>query len=102
MKINVDTTNPGGAFFVSFTHVRGDENYHTFIRLEDIKSWESVTNSGNADRATRWCLKTIHGDTYYTLSNFNEIMTTSRWYPRPTDGDGLGRVGDNQLYRKGE
>ena len=102
MKINLETAQEGGAFFVSFTHVRDDENYHTFIRLEDIKSWESIVGSGNPDRASRWCLKTRDGASYYTLSNFNEIMTTSRWYPRPTDGTGIGRLSDQNLFLRGE
>jgi len=98
VKINLETTQEGGAFFVSFTHVRDGENYHTYIRLEDIKSWESVAMSRDQNKASRWCLKTAQGDTYYTLSNFNEIMTTSRWYPRLSDGKGLGRVSDERLY----
>ncbi len=102
MKINVDTAQQSGAFFVNFTHVRDGENYHTFIRLEDIKSWESVAAPGSVDRASRWCLRTTQGDTYYTLNNFNEIMTTSNWYPRTTDGKGLGRVGDDRLYSREE
>ena len=102
MKINLDTAQEGGAFFVNFTHVREGENYHTFMRLEDIKSWESIAMSPQHDRATRWRLQTVHGDNYYTLNNFNEIMTTSRWYPRPSDGNGLGRVGDDRLYTKEE
>lgn len=102
MKINVDTAQQSGAFFVNFTHVRDGENYHTFIRLEDITSWESVASPGNKDRAKRWRLRTRQGDSYYTLSNFNEIMTTSNWYPRPNDGKGLGRVGDDRLYSRDE
>jgi len=98
VKINLETTQEGGAFFVSFTHVRDGENYHAYIRLEDIKSWESVAMSSKHDRATRWRLQTVQGDSYYTLSNFTEIMTTSCWYPRPSDGKGLGRVSDERLY----
>jgi len=102
MKINVEAEQQGGAFFVSFTHVRDGENYHAFIRLEDIKSWEAIVGSGNHDRSSRWRLKTNQGDLYYTLSNFHEIMTTSRWYPRSSDGTGIGRLGDDNLYVVGE
>jgi hypothetical protein len=102
MKINLETAQDGGAFFVSFTHVRDGENYHAFIRLEDIKSWESIVGSGSHDRSSRWRLKTRDGDCYYTLSNFHEIMTTTQWYPRDADGKGMGRVGDERLYRAGE
>lgn len=102
MKINVDSSQEGGAYFVSFTHVVDGENYHTYLRLEDIKSWTATAMSDHVDRSTRWRLETVNGDNYYTLSNFNEIMTTSKWYPRSTDGRGLGRVGDDHLYRRGE
>ena len=98
MKINVDSHQEGGAYFVSFTHVANKINYHTYIRLEDIKSWTSVAKSGGADRSTRWLLETKDGDVYYTLTNFNEIMETSKWYPRSTDGRGAGRIADNHLY----
>lgn len=102
MKINLETPQEKGAFFVSFTHVRDGDNYHAYIRLEDIRSWEASVNSSDADRATRWRLQTTSGDIYYTLSNFHEIMTTTRWYPRPSDGSGMGRVGDERLYSRGE
>lgn len=102
MKINVDSTREAGANFVDFTHVRNGENYHAFIRLQDIKSWESIAMSGKADRATRWRLTTVQGDVYYTLNNFNEIMTTTRWYPRPSDGRHTGRVGDERLYGRSQ
>jgi len=39
MKINVETAQEGGAYFVNFTHVREGENYHAYIRLEDVKFW---------------------------------------------------------------
>ena len=102
MKINLETAQDGGAFFVSFTHVRDGDNYHAYIRLEDIKSWEAAVSSHGDDRATRWSLQTTNGDIYYTLSNFHEIMTTTRWYPRPSDGSGIGRVGDERLYSREE
>ena len=102
MKINLDTAQEGGAYFVNFTHVREGENYHAYIRLEDVKSWESVAMSSKHDRAARWRLQTVQGDSYYTLNNFTEIMTTSKWYPRSTDGTGQGRVGDDQLYSRSE
>jgi len=102
MKINVESTQEGGAFFVNFTHVRDGKNYHTYIRLENIKSWESTTESRQADRATRWILETMQGDRYYTLSNFNHIMSTVTWFPRPSDGRGNGRIGDTYLYDEKE
>lgn len=102
MRINLDTIQEGGAFFVSFAHVRDGENYHTHIRLEDVKSWEAAAGSQESDRTTRWRLQTTQGDSCYTLSNFHEIMTTSRWYPRPSDGAGQGRVGDDRLYSRDE
>jgi len=102
VKLNLDTTTDGTAHFVNFTHVRDGENFHIYIKLEDIKSWESVASSSAHDRATRWCLTTAQGDAYYTLNNFTEIMTTSCQYPRLTDGRGHGRVGDQFLYKKDE
>jgi len=98
MKINVESSQSGGAYFVNFTHVKDGDNYHAYIKMEDIKSWESVAMSRKHDKFTRWKLTTIQGDIYYTLNNFGHIMTTSRWYPRPSDGHGTGRVADSYLY----
>ena len=104
MNLNLDTNSASSEYFVIFTHVRDGENYHVYIKLNDIKSWESVAMSSKADRATRWKLTTVQNDVYYTLSNFNEIMTTNRKFPRSKDGRGMGRVGDDWLYgrREGE
>ena len=102
MNLNLDTTPDISEHFVNFTHVRDGDNFHIYIRMRDIKSWESVAMSSKHDRSTRWKLTTIHGDEYFTLNNFSEIMTTCRQYPRPSDGAGTGRVGDSCLYRKGE
>ena len=102
MKINVDSSQDGGTYFVNFTHVRDGENYHAYIKLEDVKAWESVAVSRSANRATRWKLTTVQGDTYYTLNNFDHIMSTSRWFPRPQDGTGSGRISDSYLYQDGE
>lgn len=102
MKINVDSSQEGGAYFVNFTHVSAGKSYHAYIRLNDIKLWESVAMSGGHDKATRWKLITIQGDIYYTLNNFNHIMTTARWYPRDSDGAGQGRIADDCLYGDGE
>ncbi|MAF25060.1 hypothetical protein CL634_05740 [bacterium] len=102
MKINLDSSQEGGTYFVNFTHVENGDNYHTYIKLEDIKSWESIAESGGADRSTRWKLTTIQGDIYYTLNTFNDIMSTTNWYPRPSDGSGHGRLADTHLYRDGE
>lgn len=102
MKLNLDATKDSTAYFVNFTHVRDGENFHAYIKLEDIKAWESIARSSKYDRATRWRLLTVQGDVYYTLNNFNEIMTTAQLYPRPTDGKGCGRVGDHYLYKKDE
>jgi len=100
--LNIDDSNDISEYFVNFTHVRDGENYHIYIRLKDIKSWESIARSRDRDRSTRWKLTTTQGDVYYTLNNFSHIMTTSTKYPRPADGSGIGRVGDEQLYRGGE
>jgi hypothetical protein len=102
MKINVDSSQDGGAYFVNFTHVRDGDNYHAYIKLEDIKAWESVAASRRHDRSTRWKLTTTQGDVYYTLNNFDHIMSTSRWFPRPKDGSGSGRISDSYLYTDGE
>ena len=102
MKLNLDATPESMTYYVNFTHVRDGDNFHIYIKLEDIKCWESVAMSGAHDRSTRWCLTTVQGDTYYTLNNFNEIMTTSTLYPRPSDGKSTGRVPDQCLYQKGE
>lgn len=102
MKLNLDATPEAKAHYVNFTHVRDGENFHIYIKLEDIKCWESVAMSGTHDRATRWCLTTVQGDVYYTLNNFNEIMTTCILYPRSSDGQCQGRVPDRYLYQKGE
>jgi len=102
VNLSLDTDKDPADYFVNFTHVRNDDNFHIYIRLSDIKSWESIAKSGGADRSTRWKLTTIQGDIYYTLNSFNEIMTTSRKYPRTTDGSGHGRVGDAYLYRNDE
>ena len=102
MKINVDSSQSGGAYFVNFTHVKDGDSYHAYIKLEDIKSWESVAMSGNHDKSTRWKLTTVQGDIYYTLNNFGHIMSTSSWYPRSSDGRGTGRVADCHLYADGE
>ena len=102
MKLNLDTTTDGTSYYVNFTHVRDGDNFHIYIKLEDIKSWESVAMSGDQDRATRWRLTTVQEDTYYTRNNFTEIMRTSYRYPRPADGRNQGRVGDEFLYKKDE
>jgi len=102
VKLNLDATPQSTAYYVNFTHVRDGDNFHTYLKLEDIKCWESVAMSGAHDRATRWRLVTVQGDIYYTLNTFNEIMTTSRLYPRPSDGNGTGRMGDEYLYEEGE
>lgn len=100
MNLNLDTTTDESEYFINFTHVRDGDNFHIYLKLKDVKSWESVAMSAKADRATRWRLITVQNDVYYTLNNFNEIMTTSRRYPRPNDGKGTGRVGDERLYNK--
>jgi len=98
--LNLDDSPDISVYFINFTHVCEGQNYHIYIRLSDIKSWESVAMSTTHDRATRWKLTTNQGDTYYTLNNFNEIMSTVRKYPRAIDGAGHGRVGDDYLYRR--
>jgi hypothetical protein len=102
VDLSLNTDADRSDYFVNFTHVRDGENYHIYLRLEHIKSWEAIAMSGSADRATRWRLTTTQGDTYYTLNNFNDIMTTCKKYPRAGDGNNCGRVGDSYLYRRGE
>ena len=102
MNLSLEDTYDGSEYYVNFTHVRGGENYHAYIRLKDIKSWESVAMASSADRSTRWRLTTVQGDEYFTLNTFSHIMETSRKFPRPGDGRGMGRVSDAHLYRENE
>jgi len=101
MKINVDDAPVPGAYFVNFTHVREDKNYHVYMRMDDIKSFESDVK-GQSDRSHRWRLETVHGDVYYTLNTFIDIMDTNRWFPTRREGEKSGFVVDELLYRPEE
>jgi len=100
MKINVEGGTEIGAYFVNFTHVRKGKNYHVYIRMDDIKSFDSDLKSQN--RATRWRLETTSGDVYYTLNSFIDIMDTNRWYPQHREGKKTGFVMNEILYRPEE
>jgi hypothetical protein len=100
MKINVEGDTEIGAYFVSFTHVRKGRNYHAYIRMDDIKSFENDIES--QDRATRWRLETNSGDIYYTLNSFMELMDTNSWHPKRREGSKSGFVMRELLYRPTE
>ena len=100
MKINLEAAREQGAYFIDFTHVRNGKNYHAYIRLNVIKCWEREIES--LDRASRWSLKTIHGDVYYTLNSFHEIMDTNKWYPVLREGKSNGIISHSLLYREDE
>jgi len=101
MKINVENVAEVGAYFVNFTHVREDKNYHIYMRMDDIKSFESDVK-GQSDRAHRWRLETVHGEIYYTLNTFIDIMDTNRWFPKHCKGEKSGFVVNELLYRPDE
>jgi hypothetical protein len=50
MKFNLESEQQGGAYFVQIDHVREDEEYTTFVRMDDIKSWESNRKKKMGDR----------------------------------------------------
>ena len=103
MKINLEAAREEmGAYFVDFTHVRKGKNYHAYIRFNDIKSWEREISNKAQDRATRWRLETVHGDVYYTLNSFIEIMDTNKWFPRRHEGSSNGILSNALLYREEE
>ena len=100
MKINVEGDTEIGAYFVNFTHVRKGRNYHAYIRMDDIKSFEHDIESH--DRSSRWRLETNGGDVYYTLNSFIELMDTNSWYPKRREGAKSGFVMRELLYRPEE
>jgi len=100
MKINVEGTHEPGAYFVDFTYVKNDKNYHAYIRMDDIKSFQVDLKS--QDRSTRWRLETVSGDVYYTLNSFIDIMDTNRWFPEHREGSKSGFVVNELLYRPEE
>jgi hypothetical protein len=100
MKINVEGTHDPGAYFVDFTYVENDKNYHAHIRMDDIKSFQCDLKS--QDRSTRWRLETVSGNIYYTLNSFIDIMDTNRWFPKYKEGQGSGFVVNELLYRPEE
>ena len=100
MKINVDAARDEGAYFVDFTYVEDGKNHHAYIRMDDIKSFQSDIKS--QDRATRWRLETASGDVYYTLNSFIDIMDTNRWFPKHREGKRNGFVLNELLYREEE
>ena len=75
MKINVEGTHEPGAYFVDFTYVKNDKNYHAYIRMDDIKSFQVDLKS--QDRSTRWRLETVSGDavsyTHLTLPTIYSV-----------------------------
>ena len=100
MKINVEGTHEHGAYFVDFTYVHEEKNYHAYIRMDDIKSFQVDLKS--QERATRWRLETVSGDVYYTLNSFIDIMDTNRWFPKHREGHKSGFVVNELLYRPEE
>ena len=100
MKINVEGGQDPGAYFVNFTYVHDSKNYHAYIRMDDIKSFQVDLKS--QDRASRWRLETNGGDIYYTLNSFMDIMDTNRWFPKHREGKKSGFVLNELLYRKEE
>jgi len=100
MKINVDAAREEGAYFVNFTYVKDSKNHHAYIRMDDIKSFQSDLKS--QDRSTRWRLETVGGDIYYTLNSFIDIMDTNRWFPKHREGRKNGFVLNELLYREEE
>ncbi len=100
MRINVEGDTEIGAYFVSFTHVLDGKNHHTYIRMDDIKSFDNTLES--QDRATRWRLETNNGDVYYTLNSFIDIMDSNKWFPRQREGTKTGFVMRELLYRENE
>ena len=100
MKINVEGTHEPGAYFVNFTYVKKGKNHHAYIRMDDIKSFQSDIKS--QDRATRWRLETTSGDIYYTLNSFIDIMDTNKWFPKHKEGRRNGFVVNELLYRPEE
>ena len=100
MKINVEGAPEPGAYFVNFTYVHNDKNYHAYIRMDDIRSFQVDLKS--QDRATRWRLETVSGKVYYTLNSFIDIMDTNRWFPKHREGNKSGFVVNELLYRPEE
>ena len=100
MKINVEGGHEEGAYFVNFTYVKDSKNHHAYIRMDDIKSFQSDLKS--QDRSTRWRLETVGGDIYYTLNSFIDIMDTNRWFPKHREGRKNGFVLNELLYREEE
>lgn len=100
MKINVEGGYEPGAYFVNFIYVREMRNYHAYIRMDDIKSFQVDLKS--TDRGTRWRLETASGDIYYTLNSFIEIMDTNKWFPINREGTTSGFVMNELLYRPEE
>ena len=84
MKFNLESEQQGGAYFVQIDHIREGEEYTTFVRMDDIKSWESNRKNKMGDQ-WRWTLTTVQGDVYKVTENFRHIMSTADWYPREVD-----------------
>jgi hypothetical protein len=90
MKINLESEQQGGSYFVRVDHMRDGSPRTTFLRMEDIKSWESNTKSKVDDRWD-WTLTTVQGDVYHVTDNFRHIMSSADWYPREVDVRKNGR-----------
>jgi len=100
MKINVEAAQEAGAYFVNFTYVKKGKNYHAYIRMDDIKSFQAELRSQERDQ--RWRLETKSGDVYYTLNSFIDIMDTNMWFPKNREGKTNGFVLNELLYRPEE
>jgi len=100
VKINIDPGHEPGAYFVNFTYVHNSKNYHAYIRMDDIRSFQVDLKS--QDRATRWRLEAAGGEIYYTLNSFVDIMDTNRWFPKRREGRKSGFVVNELLYRPEE
>jgi len=112
MKFNLETQPDAGAYFINFTHVKGGNYYHAYVRLDDVVSWESeiVTYADSAEKRSahsngqeNWVLTTNHRS-YKTVQNFNEIMDTCNWHsPRTTSvGSPTGRLDDVTVANRKE
>ena len=86
MKFNLESEQQGGAYFVQVDHIRDGEEYTTFVRMDDIKCWESNRKKKVGDHWS-WTLTTVQGDTYNVTESFRHIMSTADWYPREVDVD---------------
>ena len=90
MKFNLESEQQGGAYFVRVDHIRDGEKLTSFIRMDDVKNWETNSKSKVGDQ-WNWTLTTVHGDVYHVTDNFRHIMSSADWYPREVDVARNGR-----------